>query len=283
MNLRFDGDCYKCFTHLPKGQKAVYDSSIKKVRCETCENEGVSEDVVTLSEQDLTMMKLAAELPPDTFVYGEAGAAARREYSKRKTNRENRIKDAHPKLGKVILALSDEPQHQKAWATGAVGEERLAVVLNGIASEKIIIFHDRKIPKSTANIDHMAITPAGIWVIDAKRYKGRPEKRTSGGLFSPKREDLIVNGRTQNKLVEGVKKQMALVEKAINYEVPVRGALCFVNADWPLIGGNFIVSDIQCLWPKKLASVLKEESTYIGEKDPIKLAPYIAKVFKSYK
>ena len=36
----------------------------------------------------------------------------------------------------------------------------------------IAVLHDRRIPGSKANIDHIAITAAGIWVIDAKRYKG---------------------------------------------------------------------------------------------------------------
>jgi len=39
-------------------------------------------------------------------------------------------------------------------------------------------------------------------------------------------------------------------------EVPVFGALCFVEAAWPLISGDFVVDDIAVLWPKKLADRL---------------------------
>ena len=28
--------------------------------------------------------------------------------------------------------------------------------------------------------------------------------------------------------------------------------LCFIEADWPLIGGSFTTRDVQALWPKKL-------------------------------
>ena len=41
-------------------------------------------------------------------------------------------------------------------------------------------------------------------------------------------------------------------------EVPVRGVLCFVDADWPLLGGAFTVDDVAVRWPKKLKAVLTE-------------------------
>ena len=36
------------------------------------------------------------------------------------------------------------------------------------------------------------------------------------------------------------------------------GALCFVEADWPLIGGAFGIRGVQVLWPKRLGKVLSE-------------------------
>lgn len=40
--------------------------------------------------------------------------------------------------------------------------------------------------------------------------------------------------------------------------VPVRGFLCFVATDWPLIGGSFTTRGVSVLWPKKLASLILE-------------------------
>jgi hypothetical protein len=48
-------------------------------------------------------------------------------------------------------------------------------------------------------------------------------------------------------------------------EVPVTGALCFVEADWPLIGGSFTTRNVHVLWPKRLAKALVEASA--GEVD----------------
>ena len=37
-------------------------------------------------------------------------------------------------------------------------------------------------------------------------------------------------------------------------EVPVRGILCFVDSEWPLLAGPFRVNGVEVLWPKKLVS-----------------------------
>jgi hypothetical protein len=40
--------------------------------------------------------------------------------------------------------------------------------------------------------------------------------------------------------------------KQIGDSVPVHGVLCFVGADWPLIGDSFTTRGVEALWPKKL-------------------------------
>jgi len=81
-----------------------------------------------------------------------------------------------------------------------------------------------------------------------------------GGLFRPLVEMLVVGTRDQTKLVQGVHKQVDLVRAALeaagSADVPVRGALCFVEADWPLLGGSFVIDGVGVLWPKKLAEQL---------------------------
>ncbi len=192
---------------------------------------------------------------------GAAGASARREFERRKTKREDRIRGKHPKLGGLILALSDDPQSTQAWATGAVGEERLGRRLDELAGPTVVVLHDRRIPGTRANIDHLVVCPSGVFVIDAKRYKGRPQLKIEGGVLRPRVEKMLVGTRDCTKLVEGVGKQVELVRAALGDQpsIPIRGFLCFVEADWPLIGGSFSVRDISALWPKKLAGVIVED------------------------
>lgn len=54
-------------------------------------------------------------------------------------------------------------------------------------------------------------------------------------------------------------------------DVPVFGVLCFVGAEWPLLGGSFSVRGVEVLWPKKLESVISRNGP-LGELD-------IARVF----
>lgn len=170
------------------------------------------------------------------------------------------MRQAHPRIGGFLLAISDEPQSTKAWATGARGEALLGAGLDSLADRGVRLLHDRRIPRTRANIDHIAVSRAGVFVIDAKRHNGRPHLRVDGGFLRARVERLVVGSRDQTRLVEGMHKQVDLVSAALAAagfsDLPVRGALCFVEADWPLIGGSFVIEDVRVLWPKKLADQL---------------------------
>jgi hypothetical protein len=128
------------------------------------------------------------------------------------------------------------------------------------------VLHDRRIPGTRANIDHIVVTGSGVWVIDAKRYKGqRPSLHVEGGILRPRVETLRVAGRDKTKLVSGMQNQITQVSAALaDAGVVVHGALCFVEADWPLIGGSFDVNGIDVLWPKLLVKRLTEASAADG-------------------
>ncbi len=264
MPLRYGGTCRVCGVDLPKKTKAVYERQTKTVRCvthdETSDAPAPEVDAVEPSAPEVV------EPPsPEVVDSGTAGASARREFERRKARREERIRAKHPKLGGLILAVSSEPQSTTAWAVGAVGEEKLGQRLDRLATETVRLLHDRRIPGSRANIDHIAVTATGVYVIDAKRYQGRPQLKIDGGLFRPRAERLLVGSRDCTKLVDGVLKQVGVVRELLETDVPVRGVLCFVEADWPLIGGSFTTRSVQALWPKKLQSQLQAEGPLTAE------------------
>ncbi len=242
MRLRYEGVCSVCAVALPAKATAVYDRSTKRVRCLTHDEAPVPEPVL--------------DSPIDP---GTPGASARREFERRAQRREQRIREKHPRIGGLLHALSDEPQSTTAWSTGASGEERCGQRLNALATDRLRVLHDRRIPGSRANIDHLAVTPTGVFVIDAKKYAGRPQLKVEGGLLRPRVGKLLVGRRDCTKVVDGVLKQMDVVRDALGGDAPVRGALCFVAADWPLIGGSFTIREMHVLWPKKLVPLLQAE------------------------
>ncbi|UFU15572.1 NERD domain-containing protein [Curtobacterium sp. C1] len=186
-----------------------------------------------------------------------AGASAKREYDRRRALDEAKIRETwgDGRIGSIAVALSGERQSTAAWKSGAAGEAEVGRALDAIANEHIVVLHDRRIPRSRANIDHIVITRAGVWVIDAKRYRNkRPRLQVEGGLFRPRTEKLIVGG-DRTKLVDSVLRQVALMQDVVG-PVSVQGALCFVDADWPLFGGSFTVRGIDVCWPKRLAKRL---------------------------
>ena len=263
MRLRYAGTCRSCGEALAAGTTAAYERETKTIVCIACVTSADAPDPEPPSPVADIELLVAEDRSPteaERIVAGAAGASALREYERRKTKREERIRTAHPKIGGFLLAISDEPQSTTAWATGARGEELLGKRLDGLAGQGVRVLHDRRIPRTKANIDHIAVSAAGVFVIDAKRYKGRPQLRVEGGLFRPRVEKLVVGTRDQTKLVEGVHKQVDLVSAALEAagfaDMPVRGVLCFVEADWPLIGGSFVIDGVDVLWPKKLVDRL---------------------------
>ncbi len=99
-----------------------------------------------------------------------------REHERRRRNRENRTREAHPHIGGLLLALGGAPQHESAFEQGALAERAVADSLaTRTNSDKVITLHNRRMPGGLGDIDHIAIAPSGVWVIDTKDWKGKVE------------------------------------------------------------------------------------------------------------
>jgi hypothetical protein len=135
------------------------------------------------------------------------------------------------------LAITDEPQSTRAWVRGATGEQKLAEALAGVHGIKLL--HDRSVPHTKANIDHMVVGPAGVFIVDAKHYKGEIRIRDVGGLFKTDNR-LYVGGRDCSHLADNMGWQIQAVLHALQgagFEpVPqIIPVLCFVDGEWPLL------------------------------------------------
>jgi hypothetical protein len=70
--------------------------------------------------------------------------------------------------------------------------------------------HNRRMPRGRGDIDHIAVTPSGVFVIDTKDWGGTV-RVASPLLGTPQ---LLVGGRDRTKLVDGLDRQVAAVRAA---------------------------------------------------------------------
>lgn len=179
----------------------------------------------------------ASDSTPTVLDRGRPGASAEREYRRRRDNREARVRRRHPRIGGLLLALNGSPQHERAFEQGRLGEETVARSLERrLAGGPAALLHDRRMPGGYGNIDHLAVAPRGVYVIDSKAIKGKVRVRPG----RPGSSRLQVNGRTRSKLVLGLARQVEAVRTELGAlahgDVPITGVLCFTEADFPLFG-----------------------------------------------
>lgn len=172
-------------------------------------------------------------------------------------------------LGSVMAAggavrLFAPPQSETAWLRGAEGERIVGRALDGLAAEGARSLHDRRMPGSRANIDHITVTPLGVFTVDAKRYTGKLETRRRG-------RELWINGRNRSKLIDQARRQAAavtaLLRDAGHVDVEVHPALCFVDTTIPWLFAPSSVEGVLVTTPRRLKNLL------VG-KGPVRLSPH---------
>jgi hypothetical protein len=232
-------------------------------RCTVCGHELATGDEAVWNRVSRTVTCLGCDLGEAPVVEGRAGASALREYERRRRSGEQHARERLGGLGVLLAQVIDEPQTTKVWQQGGNGEvragERLAKHLEGY---EVKLLHDRRVPgQGNANIDHLAIGPGGVTVIDAKTHRGKIRVDRVGGLFCARRSVLTIGGRDRTRLVDGVERQVELVRTALSRvgddQVDVRGALCFTHVNGLPSLAQLIVREIIIDGPKPVAKLAR--------------------------
>jgi len=251
IRMRFPGRCRLCGRDLRKGEKVLYEPANSTVRCLMC----VPPSQKPVSTEPPPNYRKAPPTP------GSAGASARREYERRRAMDAARQSPSAP-----------ERRSTRVWEVGAAGEEHLGQLLNGLVVEGILVLHDRRLKGKRANFDHIVLTRGRVWVVDAKRYRGEVNhKRT--GWWGRNSETLFVGRRDVSDLVEGVKRQAAIVQGMIG-RLPLSPALCFVDADWRGAATGFNLGTVAVVPPATLLRQLR--ATNSGPIDTFGLRNYLS-------
>jgi Nuclease-related domain len=163
LKLPRSDDCSVCGIALAAGTVAFWDADAKTVTCLGC-----------LGGPAVQEVDVVADTAGRALDRGVPGASARRRYERLHTAREQRARDKFGRFGGVYLALTNDPQSTVAWAQGSRGERLLGEYLEKIQDEEVVVvLHDRRIPGTRANIDHLAVGSGVVWAIDAKNYSGK--------------------------------------------------------------------------------------------------------------
>lgn len=141
----------------------------------------------------------------------------------------------------------------RAWEQSTLDQPRVGALLESLRPHGVAPLHDRRIPGSHANIDHVVVAPSGVWIVDSKNHRGRIERRG-------RRRDLrlYVEGRDRTHLAAGMGYQYAAVRAAMSAgDVPVHRVLCFTGAEWPFFAKPFDVDGVWVTWPRALIDTIK--------------------------
>ena len=194
---------------------------------------------------------------------GTPGGSLLRQYEQRRTARERRILEQHPRAGHLLLALGGEPATTTSFLSGARGEVLVAQQLQRRCGADVeLLFNRRLSPRGRdGDIDVLAVAANGVHVIDVKRYERAAVRvRRSGGLLTASRAQLLIRGRDHTRLLDSVRRQHDVVRLVLDQvpggaAVPLHLSLCFVDADLPLLDNS--IDGIALLGPRRTARRLR--------------------------
>lgn len=237
MRLRYADTCAVCKEDLAVGTEAGWHRTNKAVICMGC-------------------------LEPATTVVVESlpGASLDREYERRRQGREDRMRSRFPRIGGALLAMSSEPASTRAFKIGAEGERTAAARLEKLCDGEALFLHNRRRGASarSGDIDHIAVTASGVYVVDAKNYANAQVRvRRTGGILTRPQEQLLVRGRDRTHLLDSLDKQFLAVSTVLaGRPIQVTAMLCFVGATFPLFE-SLRVNGVPIVGPRGASKLLR--------------------------
>lgn len=169
-------------------------------------------------------------------------------------------------LALVMSALLTTPNTITSWQTGAEGEVRTGRLMEPLEGEGFRILHDRKIPRSPANIDHIVIGPPGVFVVETKSYAGSLKIRG---------DEIFVAGRRKNDWIDEVNREAAAVTNALTEELVAHGwavnpVIVVHRADLPWFKSE--VRGVRIVSGKDLVSRMRKADPILSPSDVDRLA-----------
>lgn len=157
----------------------------------------------------------------------------------------------------LLIALLKLP-----YFKGLIGENKVNTVLSTL-SKDYIIYHDLYIPKrdgTTSQIDHLVVSPFGLFVIETKNYRGNIRGSDSDKFWVQSFK------RTRNQFYNPIwqnKGHIKAVKEYLNISNPIfKGLVVFSNKSHLRL-----LSENNVIYIKNLVNtILKFETVLVSEK-----------------
>jgi hypothetical protein len=166
-----------------------------------------------------------------------------------------------------------------SWRKGAGGERRTARLLAPLAAKGYTLMHDRAIPRSRANIDHLVIGPSGVWVVDSKAW----HRKTSISGHGAK---LWIGGRPATSLVQACEFETSAVTAALarvtGRPVRVQALMAVHGARLPRWGGPLVVGGVMLMRARAVRRWIRNAPQVLDRVEAAALAEVLDRRFPRY-
>jgi len=153
----------------------------------------------------------------------------------------------------------------RSWVRRAEHDRRARSRLDWIDGEGVIVLNDRRLPRSKQPISLIAVSAAGVFVVETKHYKGLVHTRRSGPIVDLGPDELHVGRRDCTPQVNRVAGHVAAIRDLVastteGLAVPTRAVLCLTRAAWAFASA-IEISGVCVAWPQHVAGQVQAPGT----------------------
>lgn len=169
----------------------------------------------------------------------------------------------------------------KSLALGRNGERIVAEILDNLRNQEFVVFHDIVDKNRNFNIDHVILSPHGIFTVETKTFSKPPK-----GEITYKDDNIIAGGiNTSNKIILQAESQTkwlkSILKESTGKDYHVMSVIVFPGWFVQPMPEN-LKKRIWILNPDALDSFIKNEPVRIQESDMHLAAFHISRYIRMY-
>jgi hypothetical protein len=180
-------------------------------------------------------------------------------------------------LGVAAYRFYRSPVEVESWRHDAEAERRTARALDRLSRAGYTVLHDRVLPDSAGNIDHLVLGPSGAWVIESDAHRG-PLRQDRAGLWAgrvPLRAELALiqwmGDEITSQLVDDLPE---------GWQLEVQPVVSFTRAELPQ--GLALLDGVVLLAATDIASYILSAGVVLKPLDVAVLVDAAERIFPPY-